>query len=100
MKIQDMQSLEHSLWGCDQVSQDPIGTTHPQQDLSRISPLKILLIEDQNLRRDAFDFTALAYSDVVAGCQILDLSLNCRISVELPILSQVFPLSGPVGEVT
>ena len=61
-----------------------MGTTRPRRDRSGIPPLKILFIKDRNLRQDATDFMVLTRSDVAVECQIVVLSLDRQILVELP----------------
>ena len=60
----------HSAWGF----------PHPQ----------MITIHNQNLRQDAKDFMALARSNVAVDFQIVDLSLNRQMSVELPYLLSSF----------
>ena len=68
----------------------PNGNNPPSTRSFWDPPLKILFIKDQNLRQDAKDFMALARSNVAVDFQIVDLSLNRQMSVELPYLLSSF----------
>ena len=46
----------------------------------------MLFTKDQNIRRDVSDFITLSLSDAAAGYQIVKLTLNRQVSVELPYL--------------